>query len=87
MRFRAACVSVLLLVTVAAAAGAEQRYAVIVTGATGGAAYAQQYAKWSQSLSQTLIEKMKFDPARVTLLSETDDETRTATAANVRRIM
>jgi hypothetical protein len=87
VRLRAVCVSVLLLITVAAAAGAEQRYAVIVTGATGGAAYAQQYAKWTQSLSQTLIERMKFDPARVTVLSETADETRAATAANVRRIM
>ena len=87
VRLRAACVSVLLLITVAAAAGAEQRYQIIVTGATGGAAYAQQYAKWTQSLSQTLIERMKFDPARVTVLSETADETRAATAASMRRIM
>lgn len=87
MRPSVASVCVLLVLIVAAVADAEERYAVIVTGATGGVAYAQQYTKWTQSLTQTLVETMKFDRARVTVLSEAPDEARAATAANLRRIL
>jgi hypothetical protein len=65
-------------------AAAEERYALIVSGATGGPAYAQQYTQWTGSLSQTLVERMKFDPARITVLGESADETRNATAASVK---
>ena len=34
------------------AAAAEDRYAIIVAGASGGAAYAQQYSGWTKALSQ-----------------------------------
>ena len=87
MRSHAAALAAVLLFTAAGMAGAEQRYAVIITGATGGASYAQQYDKWAQALSQTLIETMKFDPLRVTVLSETPDESHVSTAANVRRLL
>jgi hypothetical protein len=70
---------------VTASAAAQQRYAVIVSGATGGPPYAEQYGKWTESLSQTLVQEMKFDPAHVTVLSETPDEPTAATAVNVRR--
>jgi hypothetical protein len=69
----------------ASPASAQQRYALIVAGATGGANYVQQYSKWTGSLAQTLVEVMKFDPSRVTVLSETREEINAATAANVRR--
>ena len=69
----------------AAAARAEERYALIVSGATGGASYADQYRAWVGTLSGTLVERMRLDPARVTVLSETADEHAAATAVNLRR--
>lgn len=76
-----------ITVVIAPSVSAQQRYAVIVSGAAGGPNYAQQYSKWTQTISQTLVERMKFDPARVTVLTETADEARAATAVNVRRII
>jgi hypothetical protein len=67
------------------AAVAQQRHALIVTGATGAPLYSVQYREWSESLSKTLVDAMKFDPARVVSLSETDAAGAAATAANVRR--
>lgn len=75
----------LTFLALAVPATAQQRYALIVSGATGGPAYAQQYSKWTRAFSQMLVERMKFDPVRVVLLSETADENAAATAANLRR--
>jgi hypothetical protein len=66
---------------------ANERYALIVTGATGGDDYARQYARWSETLTQTLVEGLQFDPARVTTLSESPEPERAATAANIRRVL
>ena len=66
-------------------ADAQQRHALIVTGATGGPLYAVQYREWSDTLARTLADALKFDPARIVVLSETDTADRAATAANVRR--
>ena len=52
---------------------AQERYAVIVSGAAGGQAYAQQYEAWTKTLMATLIERLAFDPARVVSLSESPD--------------
>jgi hypothetical protein len=68
-------------------AAAQDRYAVIVSGATGGQAYAQQYATWTRALTTALVERLKLDPARVTALSESSDPAQAATAANVRRTL
>jgi hypothetical protein len=62
----------------------QQRYALIVTGATGGPLYAVQYREWSEWLSKALLERLKFDPTHVITLSETDTPESAATAANVR---
>jgi len=64
---------------------AQERYAVIVTGATGGALYAAQYQEWSETLVRTLTATLKFDPSRVISLSESENPDSAATAANVRR--
>lgn len=77
-----ACVLALLLA--GATAEAQQRYALIVSGATGGEEYVEQYATWTSAFERTLTERMRFDAARVTILSETDDAEAAATAANVR---
>jgi hypothetical protein len=63
------------------------RYALIVSGAAGGASYAEQYARWTEALSKVLIEQMKLPPADVHVLSETSREGAAATAENVRRTL
>ena len=76
-----------LIVSMPLVAQANERYAVIVSGASGGAEYVPQYAKWTEVLAQALIDGMKFDPARVTVLSDTTTDESAATAANVRRVL
>jgi hypothetical protein len=66
-------------------AAAENRYALIVSGATGGKEYAEQYARWSRDLTNALLEVLRFDPALVTALSEAGTAEAGATAENVRR--
>ena len=51
---------------------AQQRHALIVTGASGGPLYAVQYREWSEMLSKTLVDALGFDPAHVISLSEHD---------------
>jgi hypothetical protein len=63
---------------------AAERYALIVSGASGGPEYAKQYAKWSADLRAVLQEQMKFDVRNVTILSDADEPSARATAANVR---
>src|SRR5918999_4174086 len=76
----------LVVLALAAPAAAEERYALIVAGATGGPAYAQQYSTWTQAFSQALIDQLRFDASRVVLLGEGPDEARAATAPNLRRV-
>lgn len=86
MRASAFIVAVLLL-TNPVPSSADQRYALIVSGAAGGPEYVTQYDRWSTQLSKTLIEALKFDPARVTVLSDTSRPADVATAENVRRVI
>jgi hypothetical protein len=75
----------LLAGAVQASAQQQQRYALIVSGAAGGADYVTQYDRWTAQLSTTLVETLKFDPALVRILSETKQPADSATADNVRR--
>jgi hypothetical protein len=74
----------MMLLAVSRPAWAE-RYALVVAGASGGPEYAQQYTQWTTALSTLLVERMKFDPARVTVLGDTDEAGTRADAANVRK--
>jgi hypothetical protein len=76
-----------LLFTAARADAQPQRFAIVVSGATGGAEYAAQYTRWAEDLSKTLVESLKFDPALVTVLSESAEagSAFASTADNVRR--
>ena len=56
---RAAVVCVLFTI-VAAPALAGDQYALVVTGASGGEAYAQKYDKWRTSFVETLKEKFGY---------------------------
>lgn len=69
----------------ASTASAQERYALIVSGATGGEEYSRQYLQWTTELTTTLGQRLEFDPARITVLSETGKPDSAATAANVRR--
>lgn len=86
-----------LLAGVAATAGAQPapapgpardgRWAVIVSGASGGADYAAQLAGWRQAISAALVSRFGFPAAQVVqLVDETARESGTpATADNVRK--
>ena len=75
----------LVAVVAPRSAAAQDRHALVITGATGGAVYAAQYREWAEALSRTLVDGLKFRPGQVVLLSETDSGETLATAANVRR--
>jgi hypothetical protein len=75
----------LLTLALSANAAAQERHAIIITGATGGPVYAAQYREWSEQLSRILIDLLKFEPAHVVSLSESDRADAAATADNVRR--
>jgi hypothetical protein len=77
----------LAVLVVAAPASAQQRFALIVAGASGGDQYAAQYAEWTDALSRTLTGRLALDPSRVTVLADTAAEASAATAINVRKAL
>lgn len=77
--------AVVISVLWGSAASAQERYALLVSGAAGGEQYAAQYQEWTTAMTATLTERLAFDPARITLLSETDTPESAATADNLRR--
>ena len=81
------CLTAAMLLAAPLPSLAQQRFALIVSGAAGGPEYVTQYSKWSAALSKTLTESLKFDPALVTLLSDTTRTADAATAENVRRVI
>ena len=83
MRF---LIAALILMSAPAEAAAE-RYALIVSGATGGQEYARQYAEWTDTLSAILVDRMKFERERIIRLADADDDGAVATAANVRKTL
>jgi hypothetical protein len=88
-----ACVAgfAFLFVTPAVALAGE-RYALVITGASGGDAYAQKYAKWRAAFVETLRGKFHYDPQRLIVLAEAprqgsgqaEDGVRPATRESVR---
>lgn len=70
----------------AAVAAAEDRYALIVTGAPGGVAYATAYQKWELQLTAALRDRLGFSPDRIEVLSGTAGEAdRSSTRPHVER--
>ncbi len=83
----AAVVLVLTLAPAARAAGGE-RYALIVTGASGGDVYAQKYTKWRTSFVDTLRGRFHYDPQRLFVLGEAAAAgVQKATRENVRAVL
>jgi hypothetical protein len=76
-----------LMLLCAASAGAETRWAVVVSGASGGAKYAEQMRDWRAGLQAALVGRYGFDAAHVRLLvDETVKTGEMATADNVRKV-
>jgi len=69
----------------ASAAAAGDRYALVVTGASGGDVYAQKYTKWRVAFVDTLRGKFHYDPQRLLVLAEGESAgVQKATRENVR---
>ena len=68
-------------------AGRDGRWAVIVSGASGGPEYATQLAGWRKAIATALVRRFGFQPPQILqLVDETARESGTpATADNVRK--
>ena len=74
-------------VLVSTRAAAETRWAVIISGASGGEKYAEQMATWRADLRSALVDRYGFQAERVKLL--VDEAAKTgdrATTVNVRGV-
>jgi hypothetical protein len=69
------------------ASEAAERYAVIISGASGGEKYAAQQTQWRADLVTALENTFDFPDANVVLLTEDDNGTSAASAENVRRVL
>jgi len=66
---------------------AENRWALIISGASGGEKYAEQMAAWRTDLQKALVERYQFKPEFVkTLVDEATTTGEKGSAANVRAL-
>jgi hypothetical protein len=79
--------SIICLLLGAASAAAADRFAVVVTGASGGAPYAEKYDKWRNTLVATLQAQLRYPPDRIVVLAEqAEPPVRRATREEVRGV-
>ena len=72
----------------AGSASASERYALVVTGASGGPQYAQQYDTWRKSFVTFLRDSWNYPDDHVFVLAETEtDGVAQSTRENVRRAL
>jgi hypothetical protein len=77
----------LVVAVLPANAVAETRWAVIISGASGGEKYAEQMATWRADLQKALVDRYQFKPEFVkTLVDEAAKSGERASAANVRAL-
>jgi hypothetical protein len=77
----------LALCLVPAVAAAEQRFVLIVSGASGAEEYAAKFSAWTAELANTLTHRFNLEASRVVVLTESDDAQAASTAPNVRRAL
>ncbi len=80
----------LLAVVAAAPARAADRYALIVTGASGGEQYAARYDEWRRALVQALARPLNYPADHIVALAEKEDAAQhvgPATRAGVERAL
>ena len=82
---KAALAALAMAVLLATDAAAQQRFAVVVSGATGGDEYAARFAAWSDTLKRVFTERFKLGADDVVALYEGDDPAKASTAENVRK--
>jgi len=76
------------LLVCASSVFAGDRYALIVTGASGGDAYASKYTTWRTAMTTILREKFHYPAERVVVLAETEgDGVQKSTRENVQRAL
>lgn len=76
----------IMLAALALPASAADRFALIVSGASGGDKYAENQKKWLASLETTLRQRLAFTGDRLVILSE-DAQANNATKDNVTRAL
>jgi hypothetical protein len=70
------------------AAHAEERWALVLSGASGGPKYAEQMREWRAALTAALTDRYGFSKERIRIfVDETVKGSEQATADNVRRVM
>lgn len=87
IRIKRLTACVMLAIAIPAIAAAETRWAVIISGASGGEKYAEQMATWRSDLRSALVDRYGFKPEHVKLL--VDEAAKTgdrATTANVKSL-
>ena len=78
----------LLALSVALPAAAGDNYALIVTGASGGEAYAKKYDGWRRMFVSTLREKFGYPDDHVVVLAEKEEPgVARATREQVQRVL
>jgi hypothetical protein len=83
---RALAAALCLCTAQSAAAAAGERYALVVTGASGGAPYADQYEAWRRKFVNILENTFRYPRDHVIVLAEKEsDGVAQATRENVRR--
>ena len=74
-----------LVLMCASVAAAADRYAVVITGASGGSAYAEKYTTWRTALVTLLKQKLDYSDDRLFVLAENESpNVLKATRENVR---
>lgn len=87
MKKRAVLFVLLVAVFAPSTAVAQDRWAVIVSGASGGEKYADQMATWRTELRTALVNRYQFKPEFVkVLVDETAASGERGTADNVRKL-
>lgn len=81
---QAVFVAWLLLVAAASPALAGDRYALIVSGASGGPQYAEKYKAWRTAFVTTLRERFAYPADHVLVLAENEAGIKSPTRENVR---
>ena len=85
--YRLVALAAALLLSFESLAFAGEKYAVVISGAAGGDAYAQKYAKWRTSFTELLRTKFEYPPERVIVLAESEsDGVRKATREEVQHL-
>jgi len=78
----------MFVLALATPASAGERYALVVTGASGGEAYQQKYDRWRATFLTTLREKFGYAQDHLLVLAEHESEgVQKATRANVQRVL